>query len=533
MDEPKIPAPAHKEGRHFTNKRFADAPISPASRGGIKHEFMSDVQAATLDLALTGKDLLVQAKTGTGKTLAFLLPAIERLLKRPNALQGTSILVLSPTRELVLQIEKEAKVLLARHPFEVQHVMGGTNQNAETKLILSDKCHILIATPGRLLDHLRTTTLAERLANLQTVVFDEADRLLDQGFKKDLNAIMEFLPPKEGGRQSLLFSATISQEIKKIAIKALRPGYSFVSTLLADELNTHQHVSQSYVITPQHLFLPTLVPLLRSDKALHPSASKVMVFFPTARQVGLAAEVLLKVDGLEPIHEIHSRLSQAKRTSVAQAFTKAKTGVLLSSDVTARGMDFPGVTLVIQLGVPANPEQYIHRLGRTARAGAVGRGILVLSQEESFFLETSKTGIGALPIEPLSANSTPPGPTSETVQQAHAQLQPILEALSDEEKGQAYRAWMGYYNSFIKRMGWKKADLIREAGLLAVSGFGWTQSKPPPIEPRTVGMMGLKGVAGLNIVRKEFVPNSKKAEATGDGAVQAGTSNAPRPGSFN
>ena len=159
--------------------------------------------------------------------------------------------------------------------------------------------------------------------------------------------------PKQGSRLNFLF-------LTQIAAKALRPGYSFVSTLLEDETNTHQHgkilllypvllfilvchlVSQSYIITPQHLFLPTLIPLLRDDKALHPAASKVMVFLPTARQVGFAAEVLPKVNGLEPIHEIHSRLSQSKRTSVANAFAKASTGVLLSSDVTARGMDFPG-----------------------------------------------------------------------------------------------------------------------------------------------------------------------------------------------
>ena len=176
----------------------------------------------------------------------------------------------------------------------------------------------------------------------------------------------------------------------------------------------------------------------------------------------------------------------------------------------------------MQLGLPANPEQYIHRLGRTARAGALGRGILILSQEETFFLsKDSKTGIGALPIQPLSASSTPPGPTSETVQQVQTELKPILAAIPDEEKGQAYRAWMGYYNTYLRRLGWTKEDLVREAGLLAVSGFGWTESIPPPMEPKTIGKMGLKGVKGLNIVRKEFVPKMPR-----DGSdEQASTSN--------
>ena len=173
----------------------------------------------------------------------------------------------------------------------------------------------------------------------------------------------------------------------------------------------------------------------------------------------------------------------------------------------------------MQLGLPANSAQYIHRLGRTARAGAMGRGILVLSQEEEFFVKDSKAGIATLPIHPLSANSTPPGPTSETVRQAHTQLQPILAAVTDEEKGQVYRSWMGYYNTFLRRMGWTKTDLVREAGLLAVSGFGWTQSILPPLDPRTVGKMGLKGVPGLNIVRKEIVPKTPRV-----GSGQASTS---------
>lgn len=135
---------------------------------------------------------------------------------------------------------------------------------------------------------------------------------------------------------------------------------------------------------------------------------------------------------------------------------------------------------------------------------------MVLSKEEGFFLKKSNEGIGALPIKPLSDTSTPPGPTPESVQQVRTELQPILAVLPDEEKGQAYRAWMGYYNSYLRRMGWTKTDLIREAGLLAVSAFGWTESKPPPIEPKTVGMMGLKGLPGLNIVRKEFVPRKPK-----------------------
>ncbi|TFK35364.1 P-loop containing nucleoside triphosphate hydrolase protein [Crucibulum laeve] len=530
--------PLERENRHFTQRRFADAPISEASKKGISHEFMSDVQDATIDAALTGQDLLVQAKTGTGKTLAFLLPAVERLLKNPDALNDTSILVLSPTRELVLQIEKEAKALLAHHPFKVQHVMGGTNQSSETTRILSQPCHILIATPGRLLDHLRSSshngrTLPQQLRNVKTVVYDEADRLLDQGFKKDLDAIMDFLPKGEMGknRQALLFSATVSQEIQEIARKALRPGYEFISTLLEDEMNTHEHVSQSYILTPQAQFLPTLVPLLRADAQLHPGASKAIVFFPTARQVGFAYEVLSKIDGFSgasgpdansqrtnddaKIYEIHSKKSQSQRTKTAETFAKAKTGILLSSDVTARGMDFPGVTLVLQIGLPANPEQYIHRLGRTARAGAAGRGLLVLSDDERFFLAQGKDGIGAFPITPLLHTDEPPLPSPETLSAAAAEVQSALEAVDNDEKAGCYRAWMGYYNSYLKKLGWSKERLVAEAGRYAREALGWTGEQVPSLDPRTVGKMGLRGTPGLVLERKDAAPRGGQGSRGG------------------
>ncbi|KAJ3508006.1 hypothetical protein NLJ89_g5991 [Agrocybe chaxingu] len=499
VERSATPSPTGTIGRHFSDKTFADAPISNASKAGIKHKFLSDVQAATLDAALSGKDLLVQAKTGTGKTIAFLLPAIERLLKAPAATrQGISILVLAPTRELALQIEKEAHMLLAHHPFKVQHVIGGTNVNTESTRVLSSPCDILIATPGRLLDHLRSSTLPSKLSGLKTIVYDEADRLLDQGFKNDLDAILTFLPPKET-RQALLFSATISQEIKKVVAGALKPGYTFVSTLLEDEANTHEHVNQTFIISPQASFLQTALDVLQADLISHRSSStsestsKCMVFFPTARQVSFAAEVLSQLPGLPPILEIHSRKSQAARTKAAEAFKKATSAVLLSSDVAARGMDFPGVTLVLQVGLPASADQYIHRLGRTGRAGAGGRGIIVLSPEEEFFLRTA--AVRALPLKlatppSSSSSSNPSSSLSPALTQAIAKVSP-------ETKAQAYRAFLGYYNAYTKPMKMTKAQLVETAWVYAVGALGWEKAKgPPSLEAKTVGEDGVEGCTG-------------------------------------
>lgn len=230
-----------------------------------------------------------------------------------------------------------------------------------------------------------------------------------------------------------------------------------------------------------------------------------MVFFPTARQVGFARELLSQLDGLPPILEIHSRKSQPARIKAADAFKVAKSAVLLSSDVAARGMDFPGVTLVLQVGLPANSDQYIHRLGRTARAGAAGRGILLLSSPEKFFLGTP--GMRDIPLTPA-----PVPPSSIPLS---------LENVAREMKEQAYRAWLGYYNGYSKAMGMSKQELVEAASEYAVEALGWTKGElPPGLEPRAVGMMGLKGVKGLNIQRRIVAPRNVGGEggARGGGA---------------
>ncbi|KAG0705280.1 P-loop containing nucleoside triphosphate hydrolase protein [Suillus ampliporus] len=498
------------EKKHFTSKRFADAPISALSKAGIRHEFLTDVQDATLEHALSGIDLLVQAKTGTGKTTAFLLPAIERLASsRSTSSDVGKILVLAPTRELALQIEEEAKSLLAHHPYGVQSVIGGTNINSEkNRLQSSARADILIATPGRLLDHL-TSGLTLRPSVL---VLDEADRLLDQGFRKDLERIVGFLPDRrETTRQCMLFSATFDKAIQGIAKLYLDPNYKFISTLHEDEINTHEHVPQSYLIAPLERTFPTLVSIL---KQAGPQA-KTMLFCTTARGTAVVASILQQVSGaqpmLPPIYQIQSRMSQAARTRAAQEFRDAPEGaILVTSDVTARGMDFPGVTHIIQLSLPTSPAQYIHRLGRTARAGAGGEGILILMPDEQFFLRLPE--IASLPLTPST----------------HIEDIGNLKFKLDERAiTQAYSAWLGFYKSWLKQLRWTPAELVKQGAVWArclgwpsvpVAGGGSSSSGgataprsarggnevatwiPPPIAKRTVGMMGLRGTLGLNVV---------------------------------
>ncbi|KAF7355621.1 hypothetical protein MSAN_01479400 [Mycena sanguinolenta] len=484
--ELSTPKPSTRNEAHFSSQRFADAPISEASKKGIKHEFMSDVQEATLGSALKGLDLLVQAKTGTGKTLAFLLPAVERLSQMELVNRKISMLVLSPTRELALQIEEEAQTLIANHPFKVDHAIGGTNMNAASKRIMDTPPRILIATPGRLVDHLENTHgFVHLFSDLRVIVYDEADRLLDQGFRKELDKILSYLPDKtKVKRQALLFSATVSQDVKVVAKGALAANYKFISTLREDEINTHEHVPQQSMVVPFSQQLAATLAFLRQDRVLHNGASKAMIFLPTARMVGFYYEALsqLPKGSLPPLYEIHSQ------------------GVLLSSDVTARGMDFPGVTLILQTGLPPNSEQYIHRLGRTARAGASGRGIIILDKDETFFLrDRTIAGLGITPVPEV------PTPGLYHLNEAElagpaAEIAKALTLVSAEAKAQAYRAFLGVYQTSIKGLGWTKTDLVNKANEIVRTTLGWTEPELPSIEKKTVGKMNLKGIPGLNVV---------------------------------
>ena len=490
--------------------------------GAVPFEFMSEVQAATIQPALRGVDVLAQAKTGTGKTVAFLLPAINKILSRPGPGPAppkgkVSCLILSPTRELALQIEKEAKMLLANlgGAVGVQHVVGGTNMNSEQNKLARDRCDILVATPGRLLDHLNHTPgTTDRFSNLSTYVLDEADRMLDMGFRKELEKINAFLP--RGNKQSLLFSATIPPGVRQVA--NLSSDAEFINTLSEEESNTHQHIPQQSIVAPMTDLLPLTLALLLEEFERHSTKAKVIVFSPTARAAALAAEVFRSAPvtsllsaickGPFSVGEIHSRKSQGARVSATKTFAEASSAILFSSDVAARGVDFPGVTAVFQVGLPASTEQYIHRIGRTGRAGAVGgRGVLVLADFEAGFM--AQREMRELPIAPH------PGLSEQKRSISDQTMLAALEATPDEPKAQAYQAALGYYKSELKMLRWSPAELVANMNAYASDALRYKDGQPPLLA-KTVGKMGLKGVPGLNIVKE--LPAKGAAPPRGGGA---------------
>ncbi|KAI0105690.1 ATP-dependent RNA helicase MSS116 [Nemania sp. FL0031] len=460
----------------------------------LKFEHMTPVQAATIRPILTERsDILAQAKTGTGKTVAFLLPALQNLINR-NTKPGSavSLLVITPTRELALQIATEAKALLQRLPqYQVHVVIGGTNKDREEARILKG-CDILIGTPGRLYDHLSpqddgtSSLVVAKLQQLDTLVLDEADRLLDMGFVPSLKQIIKCLPDRAvKPRQGMLFSATVPEYVQKVSGLVLSKEYKYISTIQEGEINTHERVPQQLIVVPDFsdMAAALLGSLRQEQREVGAETFKAIVFAPTAALVNFYTEVLQKFSDMPPILSLHSRMTQSKRTNVTEQYRQTRSGILIATDVVARGMDFPAVTNVFQVGIPSDKESYVHRLGRTARAGAEGRGTFIISAHETWFSKWELKGI--------TFNEHPADLT------AHDEVQKIAEQM--DSQGKTYQAWLGFYKTYLKRMGWDAVRLVAEANKFALQGLG--AAEVPSLEKSVVGKMGLRGVKGLTVIQ--------------------------------
>ncbi|XP_010668760.2 DEAD-box ATP-dependent RNA helicase 31 [Beta vulgaris subsp. vulgaris] len=481
------PSSSDSVDTYLSETRFDQCAVSDLSLKAIRdagYEKLTMVQAATLPVILKGKDVMAKAKTGTGKTVAFLLPSIEVVINTPPAGRDQKrppilVLVICPTRELASQAAAEANKLLKYHSsIGVQVVIGGTRLAVEQKRMQANPCQILVATPGRLRDHVENTAgFATRLMGVKVLVLDEADHLLDMGFRKDIERIVAAVPKQ---RQTLLFSATVPDEVRQISHIALKRDHEFISTVQEGSEETHAQVRQMHLAAALENQFPLLYTMLRehiSDDVNY----KVLVFCTTAMVTKLVADLLGELN--LNVREIHSRKPQSYRTRVSDEFRKSKGLILVTSDVSARGVDYPDVTLVIQLGVPSDREQYIHRLGRTGRKGKQGQGILVLAPWEEFFLSSIKD----LPITKATTPMIDPD-IRKKVQRALAQVEM-------KNKEAAYQAWLGYYNS-TKNVGRDKTRLVELANEFSRS---MGLDTPPAIAKMVLGKMGLKNVPGLRI----------------------------------
>lgn len=360
----------------------------------------------------------------------------------------------------------------------VQTLTGGTRFKVDQKRLESDPCQIIVATPGRLLDHIENKSgFSMRLMGLKVLILDEADHLLDLGFRKDIEKIVDCVPRQ---RQSLLFSATIPKEVRRVSQLVLKRDHVFIDTVGLGGLETHAKVRQSYLIAPHGQHFQMVYHLLK-DHIAQMIDYKVIVFCTTAMVTSLMFLLLreLKMN----VREMHSRKPQLYRTRISDEFRESKRLILVTSDVSARGMDYPDVTLVIQVGIPADREQYIHRLGRTGREGKDGEGILLLAPWEEYFLDDIKD----LPIERSSFLKFDPD--------IKVKVDNSMARIDTSIKEAAYHAWLGYYNS-IREIGRDKTILVELANQFCDS-IGL--EKPPALFRKTVNKMGLRDIPGIRV----------------------------------
>ncbi|KAK1528152.1 DEAD/DEAH box helicase [Colletotrichum paranaense] len=503
---PPLTEPVPQDTPRFADMVGVDQSLVQAITQDLKFDHMMPVQAATLGELLPPKrgDCLVQAKTGTGKTIAFLLPAIQTLITNNRGRgAGISLLVISPTRELAMQIAKEAEALLQRlKQYRVCIAIGGTNKDREEKQILNG-CDILIATPGRLIDHMSNEYIKDAFRHLDTLVLDEADRLLDMGFMPALKDIVRALPDKtKTNRQGMLFSATIASHVEQVAGLVLSQGYKFISTIPAGEANTHERVPQHLIKVPTFAAVaPAMVGAIREEAAhVGPETFKAIIFAPTAALADFYGDVLSNVPGMPPTAVLHSRISQSKRTKTTNDYRDSKSGILVATDVIARGMDFPGVTSVFQVGIPADKESYIHRLGRTARAGAEGRGIFIVAEVEGFFPQWT---LKEITFQPRPAD----------LSSAEAVYDIAEQRIDEAQKAKIYQAWLGYYKNWMKPLKWDKDQLVAEGNTFARDALACPET--PAIQKSTIGKMGLRGTRGLVVIPD--APKSRHGHRGGGG----------------
>ncbi|MEI6207589.1 MAG: DEAD/DEAH box helicase [Desulfuromonadales bacterium] len=347
----------------------------PIQRGisAIGFSVCTPIQEQTLPLSLSGKDVAGQAQTGTGKTAAFLITLFTRLLTRKATTGHPRALILAPTRELVVQIEADAQQLGAHCGLVIQAIYGGVDYMKQ-KNALRDGADVIVGTPGRLIDYLKQKIYS--LKGIEVLVIDEADRMFDLGFIADLRFILRRLPPFDQ-RQNMMFSATLNQRVMELAYEFMN---SPVKVSVSPEKMTAERVEQVLYHVSRKEKFPLLLGLLRRD-----GMERTMIFINTKREAEHLHN-LLNANGF-PCRVISGDVEQRKRMKILDDFKDGSLPILIATDVASRGLHIEGVSHVINYDLPQDCEDYVHRIGRTARAGAEGKAISLADEDGAFFIE--------------------------------------------------------------------------------------------------------------------------------------------------
>jgi ATP-dependent RNA helicase RhlE len=380
---------------------FATLPLDPLLQRAVADQGytqMTPIQAKAIPIVLSGRDVMGAAQTGTGKTAAFSLPLLQKMLRHQNtsaspARHPVRALVLAPTRELADQVANNVKAYARHTQLRVACVFGGVDMTPQTQE-LRRGVEVLIATPGRLLDHIQAKNCA--LNQVEYVVLDEADRMLDIGFLPDLQRILSYLPKQ---RQTLLFSATFSPEIKKLAQSYLQDP---VLVEVARPNATASTVEQRFYAVEEDDKRRAVRQLLRER-----SLSQAIVFVNSKLGAARLARALER-DGLKTA-ALHGDKSQDERLKALEAFKRAEVDLLVATDVAARGLDIADLPAVFNYDIPFNAEDYVHRIGRTGRAGASGLAVsFVTRSDQRQMAEIEKLIKKKIEIEPLELEDDRP-----------------------------------------------------------------------------------------------------------------------------
>ena len=342
--------------------------ITSVSHLGFKET--TQIQADSIPVAIAGKDLLASSKTGSGKTLAYLLPAMQRVLKsRALTRRDPRVLILTPTRELAKQVYAQLRLLVSNTSVKSILVLGGENFNDQVKAIDKDP-HFIVGTPGRIVDHVKKGLL--HLPGLELLILDEADRMLDLGFAEQLTAINEAANHRL--RQTLMFSATLGHgEVNEFAGHLLK---SPIRIAVGEENQQHSEITQRFYLADN---------LNQKEKLLfhflkEETIDQAIIFTATRADTERLSAILIE-KGLSAT-ALHGDLSQANRNKIMDSFSRGKQKILVTTDIASRGLDLVHVSHVLNFDIPKHTEEYIHRIGRTGRAGELGDAISIIGPKD-------------------------------------------------------------------------------------------------------------------------------------------------------
>jgi ATP-dependent RNA helicase RhlB len=384
---------------HLSKTKFSDLPLLPEIQSAIADagfEYCTPIQAESMKISLQGKDIAGQAQTGTGKTVAFLLPAFQHLMKNPKPNKNSRnqaqvrFIMLAPTRELAIQIAKDAEVLGKNTGLKVAFAYGGTGYEQQQKAI-EQGVDILIGTPGRIIDFWKKKVF--NLHECQGLVLDEADRMLDLGFIQDIRFLLHRLPKPEK-RLSMMFSATLSHRVMELSYEHMNQPEKV--EIKAEAVNTKK-IEQSVYYPANDEKIPLLLGLIDTLKP-----NRAIVFVNTKRNAETIDD-FMRGNDIKAVM-ISGDVRQNKRQSLLKEFASGQHQVLIATDVAARGLHIDDVTHVFNYDLPQIAEDYVHRIGRTARAGASGEAHSFACEDTAFYLPEIETYIGMrVPMESVTS----------------------------------------------------------------------------------------------------------------------------------